>query len=155
MATEIESGPAADVACLWLRGPGASHLRKVGETPEEIAGWDLGRGESEVLAWARENPGHVAVLDDRAARRCAEILNVPLIGTVGILMRAKRQGLLGNLAVALDDAGKAGLYPGYFTAMKIFFREISVCPAGRAIPRLRDRGQPRQGRPDRANISHL
>ncbi len=34
--------------------------------------WDLGAGESAVLTWARRNPGFTAILDDRAARRCAE-----------------------------------------------------------------------------------
>ncbi|HEY0946050.1 MAG TPA: DUF3368 domain-containing protein [Opitutaceae bacterium] len=110
VATEIEGGPPDDPARQWLQAVGSVHVRRVGEIPAEIAGWDLGRGESEVLAWARENRGYVAILDDRAARRCADVFNVSVCGTVGILMRAKREGLVNSLTAALDDAAKVGLY---------------------------------------------
>lgn len=80
------------------------------KSPPRLPGGDLGRGESEVLTWARGNPDHVAILDDRAARRCADVFNVSVCGTVGILMRAKREGLVNSLTAALDDAAKVGLY---------------------------------------------
>jgi predicted nucleic acid-binding protein len=86
------------------------HVRPVGEVEDDIAVWDLGRGEGEVLAWARRYPGFEAVLDDRAARRCADVLNVPVCGTVGVLMRAKRRGLCLQLAPLLDAVTHAGLY---------------------------------------------
>lgn len=110
VATEIETGPADDAARAWLRASGASHVRASREIPEEIVGWDLGRGESEVLTWARAHPGYIAVLDDRAARRCASVFNVPVLGTVGILMRAKQRNLIPKLSVVLDEAAKVGLY---------------------------------------------
>lgn len=110
VANEVGTGPADDAAREWLRGAGAAYVCPVGQIPEEIAGWDLGRGESEVLTWARARHDHVAILDDRAARRCADVFNVPVCGTVGILMRAKRRKLLRDLTTALDDAAKAGLY---------------------------------------------
>ncbi len=37
--------------------------------PEEIAAWDLGAGEAQVLALARRRPSYEAVLDDQQARR--------------------------------------------------------------------------------------
>ncbi len=40
--------------------------------------WDLGAGESGVLALARTFPGSTAVIDDLAGRRCAETLDLPL-----------------------------------------------------------------------------
>jgi len=50
--------------------------------PPVIIAWDLGLGETEVLAWAYQNPGYEAVLDDRAARNCALSLNLPTRGTI-------------------------------------------------------------------------
>lgn len=44
------------------------------QVPPSIASWDLGAGESAVLAWAVTHPGTLVVLDDYAARTCAEVL---------------------------------------------------------------------------------
>jgi len=57
-----------------------------------VAAWDLGDGESAVLSWAAAHPGCVAVIDDYAARICAEVLGVPVVGTLGLALRAKRRG---------------------------------------------------------------
>lgn len=62
-----------------------------------IAAWDLGRGESEVLTLALEKAGTGVVLDDLQARKCAALFNVSLIGSLGLILSAKRKGLL-NLA---------------------------------------------------------
>lgn len=110
VAAEIEAGPADDGARAWLRSSGAQHVRASREIAEEITGWGLGRGESEVLSWARAHQGSIAVLDDRAARRCASVFNLPVLGTVGILMRAKRRNLIPQLSVIMDKAAKVGLY---------------------------------------------
>jgi predicted nucleic acid-binding protein len=57
--------------------------------PPLIQAWDLGPGESAVLAYAYAHSGMVAIIDDGAGRRCAEMLNVPLLGTLGLIMIAK------------------------------------------------------------------
>lgn len=110
VAHEIGNGPADDAARRWLEAVGAPHMRAVDQIDVEIAAWDLGAGESAVLTWARGHPGFTAILDDRAARRCADVFDVAVCGTVGILMRAKREKLTSSLAAALDAAAKAGLY---------------------------------------------
>jgi hypothetical protein len=51
-----------------------------------IEHWDLGPGESQVIALCISG-SRSAVLDDRAARRCAAAHNVPVIGTLGIVLR--------------------------------------------------------------------
>jgi predicted nucleic acid-binding protein len=58
------------------------------EVPASIEHWDLGLGEAQVIAHC-VNGSRWAVLDDRAARRCAAAHNVPVIGTLGIVLRAK------------------------------------------------------------------
>lgn len=110
VANEIENGPNDDPARRWLLTEGGVHVRPVGEIESEIVVWDLGRGESEVLSWARRHPNYLAVLDDRAARKCADVLSISVCGTVGVLMRAKQRKLSTHLRPALDAAFAAGLY---------------------------------------------
>jgi predicted nucleic acid-binding protein len=53
--------------------------------------WDLGIGESQVIAHCLGRARWV-VLDDRAARRCAQSHNIPVIGSLGMVLRSKRRG---------------------------------------------------------------
>lgn len=75
-----------------------------------VAAWDLGRGESEVISYALQNPGYRVVLDDREARRCAEALGCRHIGTAGIVVLAKRKGLLPSLRDAFAKLSSSGLW---------------------------------------------
>jgi predicted nucleic acid-binding protein len=63
---------------------------------------DLGPGETEVLALALELPKTVAVLDDALARRVAQLLDLPLAGTLGLLIDAKKVGLIAAVEPWLD-----------------------------------------------------
>jgi predicted nucleic acid-binding protein len=64
---------------------------------------DLGRGEAEVLALALELSDAVVILDDALARRMAEALGIRLTGTLGILLDAKRAGLIDTIMPWLDQ----------------------------------------------------
>ena len=55
---------------------------------------DLGPGESEVLALATNHPSAFVIIDDKLARRIAEMQGFRLTGTAGVLLRAKRKGLV-------------------------------------------------------------
>ena len=63
---------------------------------------DLGPGETQVLMLALESLDAVAVLDDALARRVAETLGLRLTGTLGLLLDAKRAGLVEVVAPLLD-----------------------------------------------------
>lgn len=63
---------------------------------------DLGPGESQVLSLALEIPGAVVIVYDYLARRTAEVLHIPLTGTLGVLLAAKRAGLISAIAPMLD-----------------------------------------------------
>ena len=56
------------------------------------------------------HPGAVAVLDDLAGRRCAQALGLPIIGTLGLVLKAKLTGLIPSASEALDAITAAGLY---------------------------------------------
>lgn len=78
--------------------------------PQVIAAWDLGQGEAQVLAYALAHPGWEAVLDDAAARRCAASVGVRVIGTLGVVLRAKTRGVVDDARGLIDDLRRAGLY---------------------------------------------
>lgn len=77
--------------------------------PVEVAGWDLGAGESQVLAHVARTEWE-AVLDDQQARRCARALGISMTGTLGVLLRAKRAGLIPAARPLLEALLRKGLY---------------------------------------------
>jgi predicted nucleic acid-binding protein len=80
------------------------------EVPQVVATWDLGPGESAVIAWALAHPGALAIIDDLQGRRCALSLHVPLIGTLGIVLLAKRKGTIPRARTVVDDLVSHGMY---------------------------------------------
>jgi len=54
----------------------------------------LGAGEREAIALALELKATELILDDLAARRLAQSLGIPIIGCLGLLLRAKRRKLI-------------------------------------------------------------
>jgi predicted nucleic acid-binding protein len=73
-------------------------------------GTSLGAGEAEALSLAVEiRAGHVLV-DERAARRTAEALGLSVIGTLGILLAAKRKGLVPDVRPLVDELMRQGFW---------------------------------------------
>ena len=70
----------------------------------------LDTGESEVIALAQTIPDCIILLDDSRARRIAMRLNIKQIGTVGLLLRAKRMGLVEKIKPHLDSLIVNGIY---------------------------------------------
>jgi hypothetical protein len=68
----------------------------------------LGAGEIQVMALAKETAEHLALLDDRRARRFADALGVVYTGTLGVLLKAKRARLLEDLAPICDTLEHLG-----------------------------------------------
>ena len=100
VADELQAAPPEDPA----RQAVESGLFRVVETPAPspvLIAWDLGRGETAVLAYALANPGWVAMLDDGAARRCARSLSLALTGTLAVVILAKQHGLIESAAQVL------------------------------------------------------
>ena len=63
-----------------------------------------------MLALACEHPGTETIIDDLAGRKCAASLNIPVRGTLGIVLVAKKRGLIAKARPVIEDMMSAGLY---------------------------------------------
>ena len=80
-----------DAAANWLNDAGKQFIRPAVRELEELSGSEIGLGERAVISWAAVNRGFVAVLDDREARVIAQRLGVGVVGTVGVVLRLKKE----------------------------------------------------------------
>ncbi len=62
----------------------------------------LGRGEAEAIVLGVENPSSLLVIDDRRGRLAAASMGVNIIGTLGVLLVAKRKSLVAALAPEIE-----------------------------------------------------
>jgi predicted nucleic acid-binding protein len=106
---EIRAGqqkdPTAVAAVQWAAKGRVADITVVAS----IEHWDLGLGESQVIAHCLGG-SRWAVLDDRAARRCAAAHNVPLIGTLGIVLRSKQKRLIEGARPLVSKLVAAGMF---------------------------------------------
>lgn len=74
-----------------------------------VAAWGLGAGESRVIAHCLGN-ARTGVLDDQAGRACARAHGVSLVGTLGVILLAQRQGLIAQARPWVMQVQAAGLF---------------------------------------------
>jgi predicted nucleic acid-binding protein len=80
------------------------------DIPAPIVEWQLGVGQSSTLALGPEHPDTEAIIDDRAGRRCAGSLGIPVRGTLGIVLVAKQGGVVREARPIIEDMMGPGLY---------------------------------------------
>jgi predicted nucleic acid-binding protein len=110
VVSEIQSGAVADAGRNWLDEIGKRFVRTAPPIPAVLAEWHGGAGEAEVMAWALAQSGFTVVLDDLKARSKARTLGLAVIGTVGIILRAKQRGLISSAKPALERLRGAGAH---------------------------------------------
>jgi len=101
--------------------PAAAVLREAAETWLHVAGIDdrravellladLGPGETEVIALARERGTARVVMDDLDARRFARRVGLAPIGTLGLLLAARLRGEIPSLRTEILRLRDVGFY---------------------------------------------
>ena len=70
----------------------------------------LDEGESEVIVLALEVNAGLVLLDEREARLQAKRLGLRVTGTLGVLLRAKKLGLIKSLREELDKLKETGFH---------------------------------------------
>jgi len=64
---------------------------------------ELDRGEAEAIALAVELRAELLLVDERRARKVAARLGLAFVGILGVLVEAKKKGLLVEVRPVLDD----------------------------------------------------
>lgn len=89
------------------------HVQSVSDTIDRrMYKAKLHDGEVEVMILAQEIKADLVITDDNAARKTAIYLSLPLTGTVGVLLRAKAEGLVPKVMPIVDSMEQNGLYYG-------------------------------------------
>ncbi|MGM0412595.1 MAG: DUF3368 domain-containing protein [Pseudomonadota bacterium] len=88
---------------------GAAFLEEVA-IADSVRVWDLGAGETQVIAAALEHGMSTVVVDDRQARRCAHAMGLKVVGTLGVVARARQMGAIASAASVIEELRQAGLY---------------------------------------------
>lgn len=109
VADELDSDED-DPAQAWIREDGRQYVEPTEVVASEVGAWDLGRGERHVLAFAFHHEGWTVVVDDGAARQCAKALDIPVLGTLGVLVVAKRDGRIEHVRPWTEALVQAGLH---------------------------------------------
>ena len=109
VAMEIASGPTGDLARLAVEG-GWGLRRSPKVASDKVIEWGLGAGETAVLSLAMDLPGATTIIDDGTARAAARSLGIMVMGTLGVVVRAKAQGKISSAGKLLRELKDNGLY---------------------------------------------
>ena len=98
---EILDGPDDDLAKQWIKTTGRRWVQDTGPVVPLVAAWDLGPGESAVLSWSFQYSEYQSVVDDLAARKFAKAFGITLCGTIGVIVIAKKAGIIPSVGPLL------------------------------------------------------
>ena len=88
------------------------HVEKIAnQADKKMYKAKLHDGEVEVMILAQEGTADdLVVIDDNAAKKTAKYLGLKVTGTIGVLLKAKREGIIPEIASVLEKMKKNGFY---------------------------------------------
>lgn len=108
---EILQGGAASAGLAAYREVGWLEVRPLNSPFDPLLGSILDLGEASVIQLARQLGVNTVLIDERKARRVARnVYGLNVIGTVRILVEAKRRGLLGSVKEVLSRMRHGGYW---------------------------------------------
>ena len=93
-----QPGAAETAGAAWI-----TTLPVTGRLPVNLLRDELDAGESETIVLAQELRAAYVLMDDAVARRKAQLIGLPVTGTLGVLLMAKALNLIPAVKPALDD----------------------------------------------------
>ncbi len=110
VADEIESGGAAAFAVAEFCA--ASWLRRWPQrlTPVPLLSNALDKGEATVIQLALDEGIDTVCIDEAVGRRLARLYGLSVTGSVGVLLRAKRESRIASMRHAIDRMRAQGIW---------------------------------------------
>lgn len=72
--------------------------------------YELDQGEAEVIILAKEKAIKNVLIDEKIARQQAKILSLNVIGTLGLLLKAKKKGILPSIRPSITKILDNGIW---------------------------------------------
>jgi predicted nucleic acid-binding protein len=107
---EVMSGGYTDLAARVISDATWLEKRPSPSIPESVASWEIGKGESSVIAMALHELGARVVIDDLNGRKCALAHELDVVGTLGVVIAAQRQGRIDDPRAVLLELRRAGMW---------------------------------------------
>ena len=85
-------------------------IKKINSLSARLCLFDLDDGEAETLILAQEQGADLVIFDEKCGRRYAKQMNIPVTGTIGILLRAKEKGFIDTIAPLLLELRNKSLW---------------------------------------------
>lgn len=103
-----------DSACKQIAELSWIHIENVPDTVNRrIFQAKLHDGEVEVMLLAMQSPkADLVIIDDNAAKKTAKFLGLKVTGTLGVILKAKRNGLIPSVRPILTDLENIGFFIG-------------------------------------------
>ena len=96
--TEEVSNEFGDNLPIWFVVKKAKNIQT-----EKILKLNLDRGEASSMALCLEQDNALLIIDERKGRKIAQELGIHILGTIGIILLAKKAGIITNLENIIEQ----------------------------------------------------
>ena len=105
--SEIKSEPAKSVvkSSSWIKTVSVSYSGENG-----LFRAKLHAGEVEVMLLAKEQNADFVIMDDNPAKKTARFMGLKVTGTLGVILKAKKEGLIERVEPVMDAIISDGFY---------------------------------------------
>ena len=107
---EILQGGKEDVGVKELKASSWLKVEKIIDTEKVKFLYELGRGEAEVIILAKEKEVKQVLIDEKVARSEATILGLDVIGTLGLLLKAKKANAVHSIKPLIKKIVQGGIW---------------------------------------------
>lgn len=107
---EVMAGGKNETGIAELRKADWLQIMKIQDSTKLSLLHELDRGEAEVIILAQEQQICEVIIDEKIGRMQAHIAGLQVTGTLGLLLRAKKEGFLPKIKPLIEKILAAGIY---------------------------------------------